>query len=840
MVHYSRTMKQRFSIVVFFVWCLGFLTLTTVGSALWVQTKAQLMPVSVITESHADAPYEPIQALNIHDGRIAHQRFTATATSISAIAIGTKNLRAASPDAIITVQLLDDSGNVLGETKEALHNFWPDDVTPLPLETNLTPGNGYVLQIQSEHIPKGSDASLFFSGDPNLYPDGHLTVTLEDGSQREIPGNLGFRLYSSAGPQEVWRSIAMSLAGQLALAATILWLVVGILLFILHWQFPKPVEAAARFFGPIPLALRRPDLKDALLFSGAGLVLAFTITAPYYTQTNPSSIFGDVQRALVYRAVAKDAAVTGYMGLWDPYLCGGTPLLANAESAQLDPLFLFVLAFGPNLGLRLSVTFMLAMGFAGACLLARMFMSSDRLAALFAGGIFSFSGFQMLGFSQGAFAWLPIGWIPFAILFYLLALRRWQWSLLAAPVIALLFFGGGIHMSAWAVITLTILAIVLTFAYRNARPLATLALIGAIALGFSAIKLVPALELQSETTIARPPAFVPPISWLPKMFIDRNQLKTPPWFYEPANDYFRWYDFGSYIGVIPVLLLAATLFFIRRRPLAISLWILLLVLLLMTFGYPPWTWLIRSHTLSEILRNPQRVRAVAVLAIGLLASFGATQLGNRIPNNKLRQGLLAVLVLFVLTDLVTFHRHLFTETFALPPANIPPTQSFERWSYSYNGKNSAHYKASYDTYVAGYGTTDSCLPFMLTSQAARGSDTTDHAKPYRGEAYLADGTRANFNLVSPNEFTVQLPSEITSSWLLINMNYFPGWHTDPPRQIWNQAGVLAIPITAQDTTITFKYNPLSYHLGRLLTIITLQLAIATGIMYTRALKNRKV
>ena len=40
--------------------------------------------------------------------------------------------------------------------------------------------------------------------------------------------------------------------------------------------------------------------------------------------------------------------------LWDPYKCGGIPLLANPQSVFLTPLFVLHLLFGPAIGVHLG------------------------------------------------------------------------------------------------------------------------------------------------------------------------------------------------------------------------------------------------------------------------------------------------------------------------------------------------------------------------------------------------------------------------------------------------------------------------------------------------------
>src|SRR5271155_193999 len=71
--------------------------------------------------------------------------------------------------------------------------------------------------------------------------------------------------------------------------------------------------------------------------------------------------------------------------LWDPYKCGGIPLLANPQSIYLTPLFALDLLLGPEIGVHLEVVAHIAIAFAGAYFLARV-LRLRPLAASASGG----------------------------------------------------------------------------------------------------------------------------------------------------------------------------------------------------------------------------------------------------------------------------------------------------------------------------------------------------------------------------------------------------------------------------------------------------------------------
>src|SRR3989344_3741598 len=81
------------------------------------------------------------------------------------------------------------------------------------------------------------------------------------------------------------------------------------------------------------------------LFIGIGIVLSIVATFPLFQHSTYISNHGDINRGLIYSGVARDAILSGHMPTWNPYLCGGGPLLADVESWFLQPFFFLTLPF---------------------------------------------------------------------------------------------------------------------------------------------------------------------------------------------------------------------------------------------------------------------------------------------------------------------------------------------------------------------------------------------------------------------------------------------------------------------------------------------------------------
>src|SRR5271170_2265254 len=83
------------------------------------------------------------------------------------------------------------------------------------------------------------------------------------------------------------------------------------------------------------------------------LAYALLFTYPWLTHLGQRSSFGDWDTlgALQWSAYYEVRSFH-QLPLWDPYRCGGLPLLANPQSRILTPFFLLHLIFGPSLGMQ--------------------------------------------------------------------------------------------------------------------------------------------------------------------------------------------------------------------------------------------------------------------------------------------------------------------------------------------------------------------------------------------------------------------------------------------------------------------------------------------------------
>lgn len=771
----------------------------------------------VILEGLAPAHQERAAMVNVYDGRRVEQTFWLPATVVSHVGVHVLNDRGADPNAVVTVQwqALRSDKNVSAHVRVA--DLRPDDVTLIPFNRRLPASAEYRLTLRTSGVTASEALSIAYESESGAFSSGSAQVVVErkpDSETRPLTGNIKFQVLTIPTKSLIWKLLWND---------PLWWAGLGyfaclILLYGVRDQLARILPLAS-----VTWRVSRISVREIVLAGAVGTVMAMAVTLPYFTQLSRITTAGDVQRALVYRGVARESWLQGEgVATWDPYLCGGEPLLANMESAHLDPFFLLVLAFGENFGARLSVALTLILGFVGTYVLARRYMRVSSVAALLAGALFSFSGFPMLAFANGNYAWIPVGWIPWALLFFLgsLSVKPARHIVLTALVLAFIFLGGSLHMVVYALLVLALVAMFLCLFYKTIRPLAVLGLILMLFTSLIAVKLWPVAEIEAVSgQFIRPEPFIQPWSWLPRMFWQRDQLSTPAWTFAKTGENYRWIEYGAYVGVMPVIFFLLGAASARGRKLLLAMVGASLIMLLMTFNEFPVTILRELPFGQGVFRNPQRIRVVFLLLFGIIASYG---LDWFVRHRWVRVGL----VVLILVDLATFHSRLYPGLFNLPRPNIEVSDQFTRLHESYTDfEANGYYKVSYENYRAHTGVVDICMPYMMQRGVhARGLGSSNPDKPYFGEAMLVNEGRVDQVTVNGDVTAVSFKTE-KDGWLVLNQNFFPGWQTRPPREVRNRDGLVAARIRADDTYVQFIYDPLAYRLGRWVTLAGLVLCI---------------
>jgi hypothetical protein len=328
--------------------------------------------------------------------------------------------------------------------------------------------------------------------------------------------------------------------------------------------------------------------------------------------------------------------------LWQPWICGGYPILAHPESRILTPFFLLTLAFGPIVGLHLEVIAHAAIGFAGAYFLARR-LGIVPVGAVTCAGTFMGSSWYYLHMAVGHVVFLGYVYAPWIVAFFYMSAGLTEntrpkinlaMMLATAALLALVFFEGGtVYPLPHIFLLLSFLAAYLAIERLSYRSLVAFLGIAILTLIISLPKLIPMI-LTIKASRPWPNNELNPLSLMVQFLFSRNQLveRVPitPW---------GFWEYGAYICPIFVMFAIVGVLSNFRRALP---WLILSTLLFVTAmgnvgfamghlgEYTPWVQLHRLPLWSE-MRLPSRFLILFTLCIGVLAALGADWLSSCRP-----------------------------------------------------------------------------------------------------------------------------------------------------------------------------------------------------------------
>lgn len=445
---------------------------------------------------------------------------------------------------------------------------------------------------------------------------------------------------------------------------------------------------------------------------------------------------------------------------WNPYKCGGMPMLGNPESAIVTPFLLLYLIFGLIPGMLLEIYLHVAIMFAGGYVLGRE-LRLVPLAALVLAAMFPSSSWLSLHIALGHLNFLSITYIPW-ILALLLAscrLRRWHLAILGGLFCGLTLTEGN-YGFVFAAMLVAIVAVWYAMVQLSVRPLLAAFLIGIFALAFSMPKLIPTAELL---TIHPRDIQLSYLKWhgvLVELFSRDQDIGAP------MVASFCFSEYGGYIGA-PFALLAVigAIGNVRKS----FPWVLGAIFFLASFHgdtgpNAPTMWL-RYLPLAGNIGLCGRWVIPLVFCVGVLAALGAQSLCER-PQRWGRR-LAGILITVGVADAwlvcAPNYRYLFQ-----PPARPPaPSKAFRQYS---NGLPAPLTSIA----IAGMGSVN-CGNIGYHIEPAKGTVLGYNDTGYRGEYYLLGAGNVNETLWTPNQMNYEVnASEPTS--LVVNQILYPGWH----------------------------------------------------------------
>ncbi len=575
--------------------------------------------------------------------------------------------------------------------------------------------------------------------------------------------------------------------------------------------------------------------SEVVAIVAVSICFSAAFTYPLFNDLRRAALFDDWSYSLSM-AWESWASVRSFhqLPLWNPYKCGGIPLLGNPQSRILTPFFLLHLIIGPIAGAHIEIPIHFAIGCAGGYVLSRM-LGTGKLAATAAAVTFTASSWFSLHMTEGHLVLLSMVYLPWVCAFVLMALdRRRLVFAVAAGLVVALTVGEGVHYTApYTVLLIVILTVNLAIIRRSHWPILVLLVVVAFGSGFAAIKLLPVIDMLREHPRRIDALEYNSVSRLLQAIFARNQDHNQQTIWMWA-----FHEYGAYISpplaVLAVLGLAMS--FRRALPWAI-LAVAFFTLAIGDYGpHAPYAYLHLLPGFSS-MRIPSRFLIPFVLAMAVLAAIGADALCVR---GRITYLLSALMILggaadcwwvgagnfkYVLTGPVfspspvevSPHRLLpdMPTPTARPDSTPSANSSIALQNASWKQNNNINWSLMLPLNEANVGATN-CYEYTAISTAVRGFNRPG----YHGEQYLRGAGIVTLDRWTPNllRYNVEVPKAAT---LVINQNFDSGWRLwKGVGNVIGVGGLLAVALPPGGQKIELAYLPWSFIFGSLITLLS--------------------
>ena len=492
--------------------------------------------------------------------------------------------------------------------------------------------------------------------------------------------------------------------------------------------------------------------------------------------------------------------------LWNPYSCGGMPLLAHPSSQIMTPLFLLPLLSGPFTGIDLQIPAHLAIAWSGGYVLGRV-LGMGPMGRLTCASIFPASSWFYLHIGVGHLNFLPTAYLPWVAALVLIGAGRQSlgpWAL-AGLVLAIMFGEGGVYQPTQAAMVAMLIALWLALARRSWRPIVGIALMAAFGLGFGAIKLLPGWELMRLHPRPIEEVESSTVRVLLQGLFDHHQ------FYDRARlDAWGFWELGAYLGPAAALLAVIGAVGSPRRSIP---WVSGAVLFfILAIGGPyrwfPWT-LLHHLPIFYWERMPERFLIVFILLAGVMAGFGADFLAGSFK--PLGSIIAALLLVIAMVDMWTVNRPNMDAPVVGEIEQVHPAPHFiqvflDPWSQvdiARSNRGALHCNEELDFCLVGN--------MKVTASNQPG---------YRGEYYLTAPGTLTQSRWTPNALSYDLRTA-ADNVVVINQNYDRNWRLAQGRgRVIPHDGLLAVQVPGGAQHLRLVYRSDAFMAGAAISLLT--------------------
>jgi hypothetical protein len=502
----------------------------------------------------------------------------------------------------------------------------------------------------------------------------------------------------------------------------------------------------------------------------------------------------------------------GEWPLWDPFHCGGVPILGNPESQLYAPWFWLSFVMGSVLAVKVMLLGHVACAALGMYWLARQRYQLRAAAAAVSAVAWSCSGCFVWDGAGGHATFLSFAFAPWLSFFIHRAHSVRRDAAIVSGLLLLCLLEGGTYplpfFTLWILFELGLRAV------QHKAP-AVSAQFAALTFGLlglcGAIRFVPIyLALQAHPRqVANHDALSMSDVWT------MLTARTHDW--RVPGHPFVWPEYGSYVGVAIVVLAVLGVPVVLRRARAHVLVALALYLALMLGNvgdYAPYS-LLHRLPVYDSLRVPSRFAIFATFYVALLAGHAVDFGLQRVRNARFAALVGAVCVVAVCGDLLSASWPTVSMWKEPPLSAAQPAAAFHLVA--------GDYQASYASYPRLNLGTRACYVGGMNWPIAKGLWVGE--KPQlrlpAGTGKVVDWQR------SPNSFHAVL-AMTKPARVRFNQNFSRGFVSNVGQPL-DEQGLLALDLPAGQHTVIVRYRPREFLPSALASGVGLLLLVLMGL-----------
>jgi hypothetical protein len=511
--------------------------------------------------------------------------------------------------------------------------------------------------------------------------------------------------------------------------------------------------------------------------------------------------------------------------LWNPYRCGGAPLLGEPESDIISLYLPLLLLFGPAYGYGMALFAYLIIGLVGFYLLAR-FYNISRFGSALTASAYLLSGIILLPFAKGAPNFLAAAYLPFVLLSLMkfVQTRQHIQAILCGAGMALMFLSG-FHYIGIVILMVVVVCVVSGYRDKQARSMFSCLYPLVFFLGFSALKLFPAIESLLTRSVVDRGYYFSGFGLVRLLYSLIWPIQTPEEFDAWGRDVsgfvggvsYGLRENGMYIGI--ALLVLGIVGIIQKSKVRKDLGLVFIIFLWISFGNniaPSLYGLLRLVPGLDFLEVAQRFRYVWMIPLVLWIGLGWDRVEKFIVAKTKKQFVWPIF--FLVVHMLWVNVQIFSHGFYKNQESTQKASSFSQRCFAGSAPPQLQ---EYPRVSEGYGVAE-CTENVLIKNYT----TCLESSQYKGEIYAESGGQIKKPIITPNRivFEAEMPKE---SLVIINQNYDRGWWAKIDGIFvtpLNTRGLLSISVPSGASTIEVFYLPLSFVVGLGLTVLTCLMA----------------